>query len=542
MSEEKKEEKGISRRKYLGTVGGLAAATAIGWGVTGYLATRRPAPAVERTVTITKTVTATPVITTPATPTPTEIVVKGATPKERALNAARQYVEINNIPPGTKLRCLAPPGAKSHYDKKYVKEFEDACLGRVEIEPVTVPPEEIYTKYMTEAVEKSGAYDHISVVPASYLADVVEAGLAMDCTEFMKKYDPELDHGPCPYPEAALKGLMYYKDRFYGFNYDYDVWLNHYRKDLFENPDEQKAFESEFGYPLRPPRTWKEFLDVSKFFYRPDEGLYPTWEYKVLYWELFNFKLRFLTKGKYFFDKEMHPNIDREEGIEALKEELEASQYQPPESWTSYWDVNYPWYVEEKPKLAFLISWTSLMKFCRAKGMVHKVGLAFTPGTPMANGEIRIVGFEAASHIICVNKYSKYPELAYLFNQYMADPEISTKVMKDPSGYYEEHRSCHFKDPDLVKDYGEDNLKIEIENYDYFAPDITIPGVREYDDALDRNLNAVFKKVKDPVKALRDTHDAWEEITDRLGREKQIEAWLHLVEGFGPKLKPYMSF
>jgi hypothetical protein len=59
LSEEKKEE-AISRRKYLGAVGGLAVAAAVGWGLAGYLASKPAAPAVEKTVTITKTETATP--------------------------------------------------------------------------------------------------------------------------------------------------------------------------------------------------------------------------------------------------------------------------------------------------------------------------------------------------------------------------------------------------------------------------------------------------------------------------------------------------
>jgi len=44
MGEEKKEEKAISRRKYLGAVGGLAAAAAVGWGLAGYLASKPTAP------------------------------------------------------------------------------------------------------------------------------------------------------------------------------------------------------------------------------------------------------------------------------------------------------------------------------------------------------------------------------------------------------------------------------------------------------------------------------------------------------------------
>jgi hypothetical protein len=65
MGEEKKGEKAISRRKYLGAVAGLGVAAAVGWGLAGYLASKPKAPTIEKTVTITKTETATP--TAPAT-------------------------------------------------------------------------------------------------------------------------------------------------------------------------------------------------------------------------------------------------------------------------------------------------------------------------------------------------------------------------------------------------------------------------------------------------------------------------------------------
>ena len=80
MSEEK-----VSRRKYLGAVWGLAAATAIGWGVTGYLATKSTAPAVEKSVVVTKTVTVTEAVTTPITVTPT-VAIKGC--EERGFKTA----------------------------------------------------------------------------------------------------------------------------------------------------------------------------------------------------------------------------------------------------------------------------------------------------------------------------------------------------------------------------------------------------------------------------------------------------------------------
>ncbi|GGM06320.1 extracellular solute-binding protein [Dactylosporangium sucinum] len=58
------------------------------------------------------------------------------------------------------------------------------------------------------------------------------------------------------------------------------VWTNAevllYRKDLFENPAEQAAFQTRFGYPLAPPKDWKQFTEVAQFFTRPDQKLYGT--------------------------------------------------------------------------------------------------------------------------------------------------------------------------------------------------------------------------------------------------------------------------
>ena len=47
-----------------------------------------------------------------------------------------------------------------------------------------------------------------------------------------------------------------------------------YRKDLFEDPKEMEAFKAEYGYDLAVPTTYEQFMDIAKFFTRPDQGLY----------------------------------------------------------------------------------------------------------------------------------------------------------------------------------------------------------------------------------------------------------------------------
>lgn len=45
-----------------------------------------------------------------------------------------------------------------------------------------------------------------------------------------------------------------------------------YRTDLFEDPDQQAAFEEEYGYPLAPPETWDQYEEVARFFTQDTDG------------------------------------------------------------------------------------------------------------------------------------------------------------------------------------------------------------------------------------------------------------------------------
>lgn len=54
------------------------------------------------------------------------------------------------------------------------------------------------------------------------------------------------------------------------------AWANaevlFYRKDLFNDPQEQEAFKAEYGYDLVPPGNWQAFNDVARFFTRDTDG------------------------------------------------------------------------------------------------------------------------------------------------------------------------------------------------------------------------------------------------------------------------------
>ena len=42
--------------------------------------------------------------------------------------------------------------------------------------------------------------------------------------------------------------------------------VTYYRKDLFDDPDNQAAFKAKYGYDLAPPKNYQQFGDIACFF------------------------------------------------------------------------------------------------------------------------------------------------------------------------------------------------------------------------------------------------------------------------------------
>ncbi len=47
-----------------------------------------------------------------------------------------------------------------------------------------------------------------------------------------------------------------------------------YRRDLLEDPQENKQFKQQYGYPLKPPKSRSELLDIAEYFSRHEISLY----------------------------------------------------------------------------------------------------------------------------------------------------------------------------------------------------------------------------------------------------------------------------
>jgi multiple sugar transport system substrate-binding protein len=113
----------------------------------------------------------------------------------------------------------------------------------------------------------------VAFVVTDWLAEAVAAEALLDLAPAFGKRPPD------GWPDAWAPGLLgqqRFGDAVYGLPYHDGPECLVYRTDLFADPAEQASFRARHGRDLRLPATWDEFLEVARFFTRPDEGRFGT--------------------------------------------------------------------------------------------------------------------------------------------------------------------------------------------------------------------------------------------------------------------------
>jgi multiple sugar transport system substrate-binding protein len=71
--------------------------------------------------------------------------------------------------------------------------------------------------------------------------------------------------------------LSSYEGKTYGFPFTGLTTFLCYRKDLLNDPDNQRNFRARYHRDLQPPSTWQEYTQLAEFFTRPGENFYGTY-------------------------------------------------------------------------------------------------------------------------------------------------------------------------------------------------------------------------------------------------------------------------
>ena len=338
----------------------------------------------------------------------------------------------------------------------------------------------------------------------------------------------------------------------YGLPYDGDCINLYYRKDIFANEAYRKKFKARFGYELQPPKTWKQYEEIASFFNGWD------WDGDGKIEHGFSGSrvkgdvtlLQFFTQAAayakhpddpaYYFDPDtMKPRIDSPAFVRALEEYVRMMDYGP-EGMANFagHDVRNTFAAGE---VAMAVDWADLGIYAvnsPVSVVQDKVGYAQIPGSDEVYNHrsgvwekrYNQVSSISGNWMFLVNKKSRNKKLAFEFAAHMTSPKLTKKLTATCGNAVNPSRFSHFKDPESWQQSGfstesasryleEITKSLANPNVVY---DITIPGAGAYYQALDEYVHRAVTGEMTPKEALGHAAEAWEKITDRLGRDAQI--------------------
>jgi len=435
------------------------------------------------------------------------------------------------------LTILIPTGSIGNMTP-YVGKWKDE-LG-IDITFIEEPDEVVHTKGMQEAVAKTGAYDVMMPTAMSY-PDWIDSGVIYDLTDWVEKYQPDIFHPEWGVVFPASHHAQLYKGRVAGLLNDGDQITLLCRKDYLENSDKAKAFSDKYGRPLAVPKTWSEYYDLAQFMHDPEGKFFGSLEYRSRYYVKWMFMQRLASKGRLWFDGDMNPTFNSDEGLAVLEDMLKINQYLHPDAFSFTWSSNYNAFGRGEGFMN--IVWPSGFKYSKAPSTgpatTGKIAATVMPADTLKDGSLLYAGMFCWGYGYAVSKYSANPELAYAYAQWMTSPSISMDAIPYLGGYSDPYRINHMKAPTqrMIDTYSPEYLETLYENIVNTVPDFCLPGGFEYQDALDKEIHACMTGEKDPKKALDDASLAVERITRRVGKDKVKEAWLTLAKNLSDPIK-----
>jgi multiple sugar transport system substrate-binding protein len=455
----------------------------------------------------------------------TEGVVVTGNSAETAVAAAKKYSGIT-------LNVMWEGGLQSEDPLVMGPKWEE--LTGIKINVVQMGFTDIYANVLQDHLTGIGSYDVITFSP-QWTIDFANAGAVEPLNPYIDKYMNKADLEDYV-PIYKADGYARLGDTWYGLPDDGDMFLLYYRKDLIEDPENKKEFKTRYGYDLAPPKDWDAFEDIGNFItdkYAPEiygGGIQRSAGENYDWWTGI-----FSGYGGQFFDtKTMKPLINSDAGVKALQAMVDQNKWGPPgvETW-GFMEVLTAWL---DGKIAMAITWPPIGRWSAGLGtetaqlgwvpkskVIGKVGFAPMPGGRPSH---------AGGFSLAISPDSKNKEAAYLFIQWMNSPEISLERVMLPYALRDPFRISHFESQEYnnLWDNADEYLNALLEAADNGQMLLGMPAAREYNEAIDNACTAAYAG-GNPKAELDKAAKRWEEITNRMGRDSQKEAYNLWREG-----------
>jgi multiple sugar transport system substrate-binding protein len=439
---------------------------------------------------------------------------------QAAVEAAKQYA-------GTEISIVWEAGLQSLDPLNFSGPMWEELTG-VKVKVIEVPTADMFTKILQEHRAGTGAYDALNVIPA-WMPDLVRAGALENLDAMVDKYGfrDELNNIAPVYRDNQ----MMVDGKIYGFPDDGDVFIMYYRTDILGDPDIQAGFKAKHGYDLPvPPVTWEEFDDVGSYISEHTGNKpYGATFFRDAPYAQFMFQERFRNEGGRFFDADtMKATINSAAGVKVFTDWVEENKWMPAGVQTWGFVENLAAFLQGDS--AMTVSWPPYGRWAAGYGtdeealswvpksqIAGKVGYAMPPG-----GHPQL----AAGFALSVSASSRNKELAYLFIQWLNSEETSLKRVQLPTALRDPFRESHFTSEEYKSRWPEapqylDALKAGAVNG---LLDLSIIQTDRYEEALRQGVSRLWAG-EDPQTILNDVAAAWDQVTEKIGVDKQKAAY-----------------
>jgi multiple sugar transport system substrate-binding protein len=438
-------------------------------------------------------------------------------------------------------------------------EYEAATGATLEI--VRRPVDELFSTLTSDLTSGTGKYD-ACMAGAWWLGELVEGNYLLPYDPYYK--DPRFPTWDIDQVLPAPRSLLEYGGRKYMVANDHDGQVMYYRRDLLADPKHRAAFQKTYGHALDVPTTWDEFREVAEYFSgkdlngdgQPDHGVVlPLMAGSQGMFHYMSLSAPFVigpaNPRLYWFDpRTMKPLIDSPGHVRALAVLTGLVKFGPKEMLR--WDLGKGWDHFLAGRAALALTWGDLGALAQQDGsrVRGKVGSSQLPGVReyysiqeqqwVRTAQTHRVGnTTGGSWAGVISRFSKAPEATYFLLALMASRAKSEVYATRGWDGVDPGRRFHFLPPNgtaKLDNYvraGWDTADVRdfLQAYhDTYTnpqqlPYLRIPGAYSYWLALDLRLAEAATGQLSPEAALKAAAVDFEEITIRLGRERQRRAY-----------------
>ena len=457
----------------------------------------------------------------------------------RAISALRQLRQDGAAPDTLIIQVLNfsrpqfenpwPEGAPS-----FVQLFEEET--GIKIEFIETDPASEYQENLRNASTQNGSFDIVTSA-IEETGDFAEAGLILPLDEYVEKYQPSWLDPEFGYAggETTVNLFNKYKGAYYFVAFDNDTQPYFYRSDLLENPDEQAAFEDQYGRPLEFPLTWEHHDEVAAFFTRPDAEIPIFGDANTLapFWGAVKWNERFVSAANpnlYYFNEDGSANVNNEAGVRAFAELLASLENKPPggmleKDWIGQYQVmgaGNGFMGGSFPNQTKLVPGNPAYDTANV-GQYIKSDV--TPGREVDGALVRrpVIFYNISYGVNAFADPARH-EAAYLFLQWAGGARAYTFLTFNLGGYQDPHHIYTMSDPNVAVSYKPQPLGQFANIVPRTAPPVTLKGGGAYRDSLSEELQKVLTGQQSPEQAAAALETRWNQITDEQGVDVQVEA------------------